>query len=50
MDLPIEIIQNNIFNHLKTDKTINEIFYDKDDNYLQNLLCGKLEKNELYKN
>ena len=44
MDLPIDIIQNNIFNHLKTDKTINKIFYDKDDYYLQNLLCGKLEK------
>ena len=24
MDLPIDIIQNNIFNHLKTDKTINK--------------------------
>ena len=39
MDLPIYIIQNNIFNHLKTDKTINKIFYVKDDYYLQNLLC-----------
>ena len=44
MDLPIDIIQNNIFNHLKTNKTINKIFYDKDDYYLQNLLCGKLAK------
>ena len=44
MDLPSDIIQNNILNHLKKDKTINEIFYDKDDYYLQNLLCGKLEK------
>jgi hydroxymethylpyrimidine pyrophosphatase-like HAD family hydrolase len=44
MDLPIDIIQNNILNHLKKDKTINKIFYDKDDYYLQNLLCGKLEK------
>ena len=44
MDLPIDIIQHNLFNHLKTDKTINRIFYDKDDYYLQNLLCGKLEK------
>jgi hydroxymethylpyrimidine pyrophosphatase-like HAD family hydrolase len=44
IDLPTDIIQNNIFNHLKKDKTINKIFYDKDDYYLQNLLCGKLEK------
>ena len=44
MDLPIDIIQNNILNHFKKDKTINKIFYDKDDYYLQNLLCGKLEK------
>ena len=44
MDLPIDIIQNNILSHLKKDKTINKIFYDKDDYYLQNLLCGKLEK------
>ena len=44
VDLPIDIIQNNIFNHLKTYKTINKIFHDKDDYYLQNLLCGKLEK------
>ena len=44
MDLPSDIIQNNILNHLKKDKTINKIFYDKDDYYLQNLLCGKLEK------
>ena len=49
MDLPIDIIQNNIFNHLKTDKTINRIFYDKDDYYLQNLLCGKLEKMDYIK-
>ena len=44
IDLPIDMIQNNILNHLKKDKTINKIFYDKDDYYLQNLLCGKLEK------
>ncbi len=31
MDLPIDIIQNHIYNHLKKDKTINKIFYDKDD-------------------
>jgi hypothetical protein len=26
------------------DKTVNKIFYDEDDYYLQNLLSGKLEK------
>ena len=31
IDLPIDMIQNNILNHLKKDKTINKIFYDKDD-------------------
>ena len=49
MDLPSDIIQNNILNHLKKDKTINKIFYDKDDYYLQNLLCGKLEKMDYIK-
>ncbi len=44
MDLPIDKIQNNILIHLKKDKTINKIFHDKDDDYLQNLMCGKLEK------
>ena len=29
VDLPIDIIQNNIFNHLKTDKTINKYFMIK---------------------
>ena len=49
MDLPIDIMQNNILNHLKKNKTINKIFYDKDDYYLQNLLCGKLEKMDYIK-
>ena len=49
IDLPTYIIQNNILNHLKTDKTINRLFYDKDDYYLQNLLCGKLEKMDYIK-
>ena len=44
MDLPIDIIQNNIFNHLKTDKTINKIFYDKDDYYLQIYYVENLKK------
>ena len=49
IDLPIDIIQNNILNHLKKDKIINKIFYEKDDYYLQNLLCGKLEKMDYIK-
>ena len=49
MDLPSDIIQNNILNHSKKDKTINKIFYDNDDYYLQNLLCGKLEKMDYIK-
>ena len=44
MDLPVDIMQNDILSYLQNDKTINKIFYDKDDYYLQNLLCGKLEK------
>ena len=44
MDLPIDIIQNNIACHLLKDKSINRIFYDKDD-----LLCGKLEKMDYIK-
>ena len=44
MDLPTDIIQNNISKYLLEDKQINKIFHDKDDYYLQNLLCGKLEK------
>ena len=49
MDLPVDIIQNNILNYLQKDKSINRIFYDKDDYYLQNLLCGKLEKMDYIK-
>ena len=49
IDLPIDIIQNNILNYLQKDKSINRIFYDKDDYYLQNLLCGKLEKMDYIK-
>ena len=48
-DIPIDIIQNNILNYLQKDKSINRIFYDKDDYYLQNLLCGKLEKMDYIK-
>ena len=49
MDLPVDIIQNNILSYLQNDKTMNKIFYDKDDYYLQNLLCGKLEKMDYIK-
>ena len=49
MDLPVDIIQNNILSYLQNDKTINKIFYDKDDYYLQNLLCGKLGKMDYIK-
>ena len=49
MDLPSDIIQNNILKYLQKDKSINRIFYDKDDYYLQNLLCGKLEKMDYIK-
>ena len=34
---------------IQKDKSINRIFYDKDDYYLQNLLCGKLEKMDYIK-
>ena len=49
MDIPSDIIQNNILSYLQNDKTIDKIFYDKDDYYLQNLLCGKLEKMDYIK-
>ena len=49
MDLPVDIIQNNILNYLQKDKSINRIFNDKDDYYLQNLLYGKLEKMDYIK-
>ncbi len=49
MDLPVDIIQNNILSYLRNDTTINKIFYDKDDYYLQNLLCGKLKKMDYIK-
>ncbi len=44
IDLPTYIIQNNILNHLKTDKTINRLFYDKDDYYLQIYYLENLKK------
>ena len=49
MDLPVDIIQNNVVSYVQKDKSINRIFDDKDDYYLQNLLCGKLEKMDYIK-
>jgi len=44
VDLPSDIIQNNILSHLKKDKTINKIFHNQEDYFLQELLTGKIEK------
>jgi hypothetical protein len=40
MDLPIDIIQNNISKYLLEDKQINKIFHNKKDNQLKYLLFG----------
>ena len=42
LDIPDDIIHNQISKYLLEDKTINKIFYDKDDYYLLNFLCGKI--------
>ena len=44
MDLPTDIIQNNISKYLLEDKQINKIFNEKDDYYLQMLLLGEIKK------
>jgi len=44
LDLPTDIIQNNILSYLHKDKVISKIFHDQDDYYLQELLTGKIEK------
>ncbi len=49
IDLPTYIIQNNILNHLKTDKLLINYFMIKMTIFLQNLLCGKLEKMDYIK-
>ena len=41
MDLPSDIIYNNIASHLLKDKTINKIFHKHDDNELKYILFGK---------
>jgi hypothetical protein len=40
MDLPTDIIQNNMSKYLLEDKQINKIFNEKDDYYLLNMLFG----------
>jgi len=42
LDLPDDIIHNNITKYLLEDKQINKIFSEKDDYYLLNFLCGKI--------
>ena len=42
LDLPTDIIHNQISKYLLEDKTINKIFHDKNDYYLLNFLCGKI--------
>jgi hypothetical protein len=42
LDLPTDIVHNNIASLLLKDKTINKIFYDKNDYYLLNMLFGKI--------
>ena len=39
LDLPTDIIHNQISKYLLEDKTINKIFHDKNDYYLLNFLC-----------
>ncbi len=41
MDLPSDVIQNNIACHLVKDKTINKIFHNNEDNELKFILFGK---------
>ena len=41
IDLPSDIIYNNIASHLLKDKTINKIFHEHDDNELKYILFGK---------
>ena len=42
LDVPDDIIHNQISNYLLEDKTINKIFYDKEDYYILNFLCGRI--------
>ena len=42
LDLPDDIIHNNITKYLLEDKQINKKNSEKDDYYLLNFLCGKI--------
>ena len=42
LDLPADILHNNIAKYLLEDKQINKIFSEKDDYYLLNFLCDKI--------
>ena len=42
LDLPTDILHNQISKYLLKDKSIDKIFNKKDDDYLLNFLCGKI--------
>ena len=42
LDLPTDILHNQISKYLLKDKSIDKIFNKKDDYYLLNFLCGKI--------
>ena len=42
LDLPTDILHNQISKYLFLDKSIDKIFNKKDDYYLLNFLCGKI--------
>ena len=42
LDIPDDIIHNQIWKYVLENKTIHKLFYDKDDYYLLNFLCGKI--------
>ena len=44
LDIPDDIIHNQISKYLLEDKQINKIFHEKDDYYLQMLLFGEIKK------
>ncbi len=42
LDIPDDTINNQISKYLLENKAINKLFYDKEDYYLLNFLCGKI--------
>jgi hypothetical protein len=44
LDIPDDLINNQISKYLLEDKQINKIFHEKDDYYLQMLLFGEIKK------